>query len=64
MRYILRVSLCPRERYWVGVPGGDPSADVDFQRDNAFADAASEQLIGEESEPALDLVDPRRIRSG
>jgi hypothetical protein len=34
-------------------------ADVVLQRDNAFADAAFEQLIGEESEPALDLVDPR-----
>ncbi len=28
--------LCPRERSWVGVPGGDPFADVVFQRDNAF----------------------------
>src|SRR5271168_4216857 len=37
--------LCPRERSWVGVPGGDPFADVVFQRDNAFVDAASEQLI-------------------
>jgi hypothetical protein len=32
--------LCPRERCWVGVPGGDPFADVVFQRDNAFVDAA------------------------
>ena len=37
--------LCPRERSWVGVPGGDPFADVVFQRDNAFVDAAFEQLI-------------------
>jgi hypothetical protein len=56
--------LCPRERSWVGVPGGDPFADVVFQRDNAFVDAAFEQLIGEESEPALDLVDPRRSGRG
>jgi hypothetical protein len=37
--------LCPRERSWVGVPGGDPFADVVFQRDNAFVNAAFEQLI-------------------
>jgi hypothetical protein len=29
-----------RERPWVGVPGGDPFADVVLQRDNAFVDAA------------------------
>jgi len=33
--------LCPRERSWVGVP----FADVVFQRDNAFVNAAFEQLI-------------------
>lgn len=56
--------LCPREGSWVLVPGCDPFANVIFQRDNAFVDAAFEQLIGEEPEPALDSVDPRRPGRG
>jgi hypothetical protein len=37
--------VCPRERSWVGVPGGDPIRGRRFQRDNAVVNAAFEQLI-------------------
>src|SRR6266516_5698083 len=50
--------LGPAERPGVGVPGGDPVPDVVFQGLDGGVDAAADQLVGEQAEPALDLVHP------
>jgi hypothetical protein len=50
--------LGPGEGPWVGVPGIDPGADVAFEGVDAGVDAAAQELVGEQAEPAFDLVDP------
>src|ERR1700685_3207690 len=50
----------PHEWPRVVVPGLDPGADVGFEGLDALMDAAADQLAGQEPEPSLDLVDPRR----
>jgi hypothetical protein len=52
--------LGPDERPWVLVPVSNPGADVALQGLDALVDSPAEQLVGQESEPPLDLVDPRR----
>src|SRR6266545_5977914 len=49
--------LGPDERAWVLVPVSDPGADVGLQRLHALVDPAPQHLVGQEPEPALDLVD-------
>lgn len=56
--------LAPDERPWCLVPGLDPLTDVFLQRYHAFADAASDELVGEDGEPAFGLVDPTRSGRG
>ncbi len=50
--------LGPGEGPWVGVPGVNPGADVAFEGVDAGVDAAAQELVGEQAEPAFDLVDP------
>ncbi len=50
--------FCPDEWFRVLVPVVDPGADVLVQGCDAGVDAAADELVGEEPEPAFDLVDP------
>lgn len=50
--------LGPDEWSWILVPVGDPRADVGFEGLHRLVGAAADLLVGEESEPAFDLVDP------
>src|SRR4051794_35873988 len=56
--------LCPDERFRVLVPVLDPFADVVLEGDDAAVDPAADELVGEDSEPAFDLVDPGRAGGG
>ena len=56
--------LGPGERPGVVVPGGDPVPDVVLQGLHGGVDAAADQLVGQQAEPALDLVHPRRAGRG
>src|SRR5258707_12297358 len=50
--------LGPGEGPGVLVPGLDPVADVPFQRLDVLVGATAQPLVGEQAEPALDLVEP------
>ena len=52
-------SLLPYEWFRVVVPVLDLGAYVGFERLDAFVDASAGDLVGEVTEPAFDLVDPR-----
>jgi hypothetical protein len=53
--------LGPSERLWVGIVVADEGSDVGAQGIDASMDAASDLFIGQQSEEALDLIEPRRI---
>ncbi len=48
----------------VGVPLLDPGFDVAFECGDAVVDAAADLAVGEEPEPAFDLVQPRGAGRG
>ena len=56
--------LGPHEGLWVVVPGVDPVPDVVLQCLDAVVGAAADQLVGEQAEPAFDLVEPGRAGRG
>ena len=45
-------------RLGIRVPGGDPVPDVVLQRLHGGVGTAADQLVGQQAEPALDLVHP------
>jgi hypothetical protein len=50
--------LCPDERFRVVVPVSDPGSDVGLQRLDGLVGTAADHLVGQEAEPAFDLVEP------
>jgi hypothetical protein len=56
--------LRPDERSGVVVPGLYPGSDVGFEGLDAAVVAALEQVFGEVSEPAFDLVEPAGVGRG
>src|SRR5580700_6314771 len=56
--------LGPGEWPGVVVPGDDPFPDVMFQGLHGGVHTTADQLVGEQPEPALDLVHPRRAGRG
>lgn len=56
--------LGPDERFGVAVPGSDPVAYRFLECGNAFVGPSPELLIGEQAEPAFDLVQPGRVGRG
>jgi hypothetical protein len=52
--------LGPPERLWIGVAGVDVGGDGGFQCLGGAVGTALDLLFGEESEEALDLIDPGR----
>ena len=54
----------PGERFGGGVPVGDVVADLFHQDGDRGEGAASDGLAGDDPEPGLDLVDPRRSGRG
>src|SRR5215471_17681362 len=54
----------PGERPGIFVPGSDPVPDVVLQGLHGGVDAAADQLVGEQAEPAFDLVHPGRAGGG
>ena len=42
----------------------DPRSDVVLQSDDALANSTADELVGEQSEPAFHLVDPRGAGRG
>ena len=51
----------PGEWLRIVVPVGDPVADVLFQRVDRCVHAAAQLFVGQQREPPLDLVEPRRV---
>src|SRR5438552_6452189 len=51
-------ALGPDERLWVVIMGVDEGGDVGLELIDAAMDAALDLLVGEESKPAFDLVQP------
>jgi hypothetical protein len=51
-------ALGPDERLWVVIMGVDEGGDVGLEFIDAAMDAALDLLVGEQREPALDLVQP------
>src|ERR1022692_3287058 len=56
--------LGPGEGPGVLVPGADPRLDVVLQGFDGGVDTAADELVGQQAEPALDLVDPGRSGRG
>jgi hypothetical protein len=51
-------AFCPNERFWIVVMGLDEGGDVGLEILDAAMDAAFDLLVGEQREPAFDLVQP------
>jgi hypothetical protein len=56
--------LGPGERLGILVPVLDPRADVGFEGLDVLVGPAADHLVGQEAEPALDLVDPGAAGGG
>jgi len=54
-------ALVPGERTWVVVPGPGPVPDVAFEGLEVLVDPAAEWLVGQQPEPAPDLVEPGEV---